>query len=58
MRGTKDRVKGLANEVAGDIKQGFGKLVGDNSLRSKGKAQELDGHEQQLKGDKKDSPKA
>jgi uncharacterized protein YjbJ (UPF0337 family) len=56
MQGAKDRAKGLANEAAGDIKQGIGKLVGDYNLRSKGKSQELKGNAQRLVGDKKDAP--
>jgi uncharacterized protein YjbJ (UPF0337 family) len=42
----KDKAKGLANEVAGDIKQNSA----DPDTRAEGDAQELKGQAQNLKG--------
>jgi uncharacterized protein YjbJ (UPF0337 family) len=57
MSGTKDKAKGLANEAIGNIKQGVGKVTGNDKLRAEGKAQELKGEAQQVKGDVKDAVK-
>lgn len=46
----KDKAKGLANEIAGNIKQVAGKAKNDPELRVKGVAQERKGEGQQLKG--------
>ena len=46
MGSTSDKVKGLANEAAGNIKQGVGKVVGSDRLRVEGAAQELKGESQ------------
>ena len=45
-----DKAKGLANEAAGNIKQGVGKVTGNDSLRAKGLAQEALGEGQQAVG--------
>lgn len=42
-----DRAKGLANEAAGNIKQGIGKATDNASLNAEGKAQERKGEVQQ-----------
>jgi uncharacterized protein YjbJ (UPF0337 family) len=42
----KDKAKGIANEVAGKVKQ----ASSDPSVRAKGKAQERKGEAQNLKG--------
>lgn len=42
-----DRAKGLANEAAGNIKQGIGKATDNASLNAEGKAQERKGEAQQ-----------
>ena len=57
MSSTGDKIKGLANEAAGNVKQGVGKVTGDTSLQAKGKAQELKGEAQQTVGDVKDAAK-
>ncbi|MBA6117786.1 MULTISPECIES: CsbD family protein [Pseudomonas] len=57
MSGTKDKAKGLANEAIGNVKQGVGKVTGNDKLRAEGKGQELKGEAQQVKGDVKDSVK-
>jgi uncharacterized protein YjbJ (UPF0337 family) len=41
-----DKLKGAANQVAGDLKQGSA----DPAVRDEGKAQELKGDGQELKG--------
>ncbi|GJE75767.1 CsbD family protein [Methylorubrum suomiense] len=53
MSSTADKVKGLANEAAGNVKQGLGKATGNEKLQAEGKAQEVKGEGQQLKGDAK-----
>ncbi|MBK4990114.1 CsbD family protein [Pseudomonas sp. S36] len=57
MSGTGDKAKGLANEAVGNIKQGVGKVTGNDKLRAEGKAQEIKGEGQQVKGDVKDAVK-
>lgn len=46
----KDKAKGLANEAAGNAKQGLGKATGDSRLHGEGAAQERKGEGQQVKG--------
>jgi uncharacterized protein YjbJ (UPF0337 family) len=55
---TTDKAKGYANEAAGKLKQGLGKVVGSNKMRAKGAAQELKGRAQVGTGKVKDAPKA
>ncbi|MCU1722495.1 MAG: CsbD family protein [Pseudomonas sp.] len=57
MSGTKDKVKGVANEAVGNIKQGVGKVTDNDKLRAEGKAQELKGEAQQAVGKVKDAVK-
>ncbi|OAI93971.1 CsbD family protein [Pseudomonas putida] len=57
MSGTKDKVKGMANEAVGNIKQGVGKVTDNDRLRAEGKAQELEGEAQQTVGKVKDAVK-
>ncbi|OLS59490.1 CsbD family protein [Pseudomonas putida] len=57
MSGTKDKVKGMANEAVGNIKQGVGKATDNDKLRAEGKAQELKGEAQQTVGKVKDAVK-
>lgn len=57
MSGTKDKVKGMANEAVGNIKQGVGKVTGNDELEAKGVVQEKKGEAQQVKGDVKDAVK-
>ncbi|MFG5121709.1 CsbD family protein [Methylorubrum sp. POS3] len=54
MSSTTDKIKGLANEAAGNIKQGVGKATGNENLQAEGKAQELKGEAQKAKGDVKE----
>jgi uncharacterized protein YjbJ (UPF0337 family) len=57
MSSTMDKVKGTANEAAGQVKQGVGKAVGSDKLRTEGAAQELKGHAQKTVGDAKEAVK-
>jgi uncharacterized protein YjbJ (UPF0337 family) len=45
-----DKAKGLANEAAGNVKQGIGKVTGNERLRGEGIAQERKGEAQQVAG--------
>ncbi|MEK1837800.1 MULTISPECIES: CsbD family protein [Pseudomonas] len=57
MSSTGDKVKGMANEAAGNVKQGVGKATGNERLRSEGVAQERKGETQQAIGKAKDALK-
>jgi uncharacterized protein YjbJ (UPF0337 family) len=57
MSGTTDKIKGLANEAAGNVKQGVGKVTGDEKLQAEGKLQELKGEGQKAVGDAKNTVK-
>lgn len=52
-----DKIKGMANEAAGNIKQGVGKVVGNDRMRVEGAAQEAKGEVQQAVGKTKDAVK-
>jgi len=55
MSGTKDKVKGTANEVAGNVKQGIGKATGSAKMQAEGKVQERKGDAQKTVGKVKDA---
>lgn len=57
MSSTGDKVKGLANEAVGNIKQGVGKATDNPKLRTEGKIQEKKGEAQQALGKVKDAVK-
>lgn len=57
MSSTTDKIKGYANEAAGNIKQGVGKVVGSERLQAEGAAQELKGEAQVAVGKTKDAVK-
>ena len=57
MGSTNDKIKGMANEAAGNIKQGVGKVVGSKKLQVEGKVQEIKGEGQQAVGAAKDAVK-
>jgi uncharacterized protein YjbJ (UPF0337 family) len=57
MSSTTDKIKGLANEAAGAVKQGVGKAVGNPDLEVEGAAQKLKGELQQVVGEAKDTVK-
>lgn len=57
MSSTTDKLKGLANEAVGNIKQGIGNATGNDRLVAEGKAQELKGEAQKTAGEVKDGVK-
>ena len=57
MSSTTDKIMGLANEAAGNVKQGIGNVTGNDKLVAEGKAQELKGEAQKTVGDVKDGAK-
>jgi uncharacterized protein YjbJ (UPF0337 family) len=57
MSSTSDKIKGLANEAAGNVKQAAGKAVGNDRLHAKGVIQERVGEAQQAVGKAKDAVK-
>ena len=57
MSGTSDKIKGVANEAAGIVKQGVGKVVGSDNLKVQGKIQEIEGEGQVALGKTKDAIK-
>jgi len=57
MSSTSDKVKGLANEAVGNIKQGVGKVTDNDKLRAEGVIQEKKGEAQQAVGKTKDAVK-
>lgn len=52
-----DKIKGLANEAAGNTKQAIGKAVGNAKLEAEGIVQERKGEAQQTVGKVKDAVK-
>ncbi|GLS43613.1 CsbD family protein [Methylobacterium brachythecii] len=57
MSSTTDKIKGLANDAVGNVKQGIGNATGNDKLVAEGKAQELKGEAQKNVGDVKDGAK-
>ena len=57
MSSTGDKVKGMANEAVGNVKQGVGKATDNDKLRAEGKVQEKKGEAQQAVGNAKDAVK-
>ncbi len=57
MSSTGDKIKGMANEAVGNVKQTVGKVTDNDKLRAEGKAQELKGEGQQAVGKAKDAVK-
>jgi uncharacterized protein YjbJ (UPF0337 family) len=51
----KDRIAGAAHEVKGSIKEAVGKAVGDEKLKSDGKAEKTAGKIQNAIGGAKDT---
>lgn len=54
MSSTTDKVSGYANQAAGTVKQGVGKVIGSEELQVKGAVQELKGKAQVAVGDVKE----
>jgi len=57
MSSTGDKIKGMANEAVGNVKQGVGKATDNDKMRAEGKAQEIKGETQQKVGEAKDAVK-
>jgi uncharacterized protein YjbJ (UPF0337 family) len=53
----KDQVKGQIKQVKGHIKEATGKVIGDDTLENKGKAQHAAGKVQATYGDLKEEVK-
>jgi uncharacterized protein YjbJ (UPF0337 family) len=51
----KDHVKGSATNISGEVKEGAGKLAGDEKLRSEGVMDQIKGKVQHLYGSLKDT---
>ena len=50
-----DRIEGSAKNIGGQIKEGVGKLVGDEKLKNEGKADRVEGKVQNAIGGIKDT---
>ena len=57
MGSTTDKMKGMANEAAGKVRQAAGDATNDPEMEARGAAQEGKGKLQQAKGDAKDAVK-
>ncbi|MDO8881578.1 MAG: CsbD family protein [Pseudotabrizicola sp.] len=57
MSSTTDKIKGMANEASGNVKQAVGKATDNPKLQAKGIAQERKGEAQQALGEAKDTVK-
>ncbi len=52
-----DKIKGVANQVGGKVKEGVGKAIGNDEMRVKGVAQQIKGKAQKTVGDAKSAVK-
>ena len=50
-----DRIEGAAKQAGGSIKEGLGKLTGDEKLKAEGRADKLEGKVQNTVGGIKDT---
>lgn len=57
MSSTTDKIKGVANDAAGNVKQAVGKATDNKSLQAEGIAQERKGEAQKAVGEAKDTVK-
>ncbi len=57
MGSTTDKIKGYANEAAGNLKQAVGKAIGNEQMQVEGGAQKLKGKAQVVVGNTKDAVK-
>ena len=57
MSSTTDKIKGVANQVAGAVKQGVGKAVDNQQLEAKGMLQKGKGKAQEMEGNAKSAVK-
>lgn len=57
MSSTTDKIKGTANQAAGAVKKGVGRVTGNRKLEAEGTAQEAQGRTQKTIGDAKQGVK-
>lgn len=57
MGSTTDKIKGLANEAMGNVKQAAGRALDNKEMEAKGALQEAKGEAQQAKAKVKDAIK-
>ena len=57
MGSTTDKITGIANKAVGNIKQGVGKVVGNERLQAEGAVQEVKGEAQTAVGKAKEAVK-
>ncbi len=57
MGSTADKIKGMANEAVGNVKQGIARATNDPKLEAEGVVQERKGEAQQTVGKAKDAVK-
>lgn len=57
MGSASDKASGIGNEAMGKIKQGVGKMTGNDRLRAEGAGQEIKGKGQQALGEAKENIK-
>ena len=57
MGSTSDKIKGYADEAAGSIKKGVGKVVGSDKMQIEGEGQKLKGQAEVAVGKAKDGIK-
>ena len=50
-----DRIEGAARNIGGNIKEGVGKVTGDEKLKAEGKAEQIEGKVQNTVGGIKDA---
>lgn len=53
----KDQFKGAAKEAGGNVKEGLGKVTGNERLQAEGKADQFEGKTQKTVGDVKSAIK-
>lgn len=57
MSSTTDKIKGVANQVGGKVKEGIGKAIGNEQMQAEGLGQQAKGKVQQKMGEAKDAVK-
>lgn len=57
MGSTTDKVKGVANQVGGKVKETVGKAIGNEQMEAEGLGQQVKGKVQQKVGEAKDAVK-
>ena len=57
MGSTTDKIKGMADQGVGSVKEGLGKALGDKEMEAKGAAQKVKGDAERAVGKGKDAIK-